>query len=134
MHRTALDLHRRDRMRLRAGPALVDFLRFTFETDAVNFSRCRQGPDGDRHRVAFAFDVKNIMKEESLPLALVETAKLPANQRHQLRVLINSLFDSDEFSALLKGFQMFPDVFVVALSLHECSFCSRRAYGFHPLT
>src|SRR5262245_7848404 len=104
MHRAVLHLHRRDGMRLRASPTLVDFFGFAFETDAVNFSRCRQGPDGDRHRVAFAFDVKNIMKEESLPLALVETAKLPANQRHQLRVLVDSLFDSDEFSALLKGF------------------------------
>src|SRR5262245_45931596 len=104
MHRTALDLHRRDRMRLRGGPALVAFLRFTFETDAVNFSRCRQGPDGDRHRVAFAFDVKDIVKEESFSLALVEAAKLPANQRHQLRVLVDSLFDSDEFSALFKSF------------------------------
>src|SRR5262249_5927937 len=133
MHRAALHLHRRDWMRLRAGPALVDFLWFTFETDAVNFGRCGQGPDGDRHRVAFAFDVKDIVKEEILPLALVEAAKLPANQRHQLRVLVDPPLDSDEFSALLKSFQMFSDVFVVALCLHECSFCSRRAYGFHPL-
>src|SRR5262245_32728183 len=108
MHRTALDLHRRDGMRLRAGPALVDFLRFAFETNAVNFGRRRQGPDRDRHRVAFAFDVKNILKEESFSLALFKPAKLPADQRHQLRVLVDSLFDSYEFPALLKGFQMFP--------------------------
>src|SRR5262245_3514457 len=120
-------------MRLRAGPALVDFLWFAFETDAVNFGRCGQGPDGDGHHVTFAFDVKDIVKEERFPLALDEAAKLPTNQRHQLRVLVDSLFNSDEFPALLKSFQMFADVFVVALSLHECSFCSRRAYGFHPL-
>src|SRR5262245_57573225 len=129
MHRAALHLHRRDGMRLCAGPAVVDFLGFAFETDTVNFSRCRQGPDGDRHRVTFALDVEDVLKEESLPLALVEATKLPTNQRHQLRVLVDSLFDSYEFPALLKGFQMFSDLFVVALSLHECSFCNRRAYG-----
>src|SRR5262249_37151637 len=133
MHQATLHLHRRDGIRLRAGPALVDFLWFAFETDAVNFGGCGQGPDADRHRVAFTFYIKSIVKEESLALALVEAAKLPTNQRHQLRVLVESLFDSDEFPALLKSFQMFPDVFVVPLCLHECSFCSRRAYGFHPL-
>src|SRR5262245_11721951 len=102
MHRTALDLHRSDGMRLRAGPALVDLLRFAFETDTVDFSRCRQGPDSDRHRVAFAFDVKDVLEEERFALTLVETAKLPTNQRHQLRVLVDSLFDSYEFPALLK--------------------------------
>src|SRR5262245_47188969 len=110
MHRTALDLHRSDGMRLRASPALVNFLRFASETDTVDFSRGRQGPDGDRHRVAFAFDVKNIVEEKSFSLALVEAPKLPTNQRHQLRVFVDSLFDSDEFPALFKIFQMFPEI------------------------
>ena len=62
------------------------------------------------------------MEEESFSLALVEAAKLPTNQRHQFGVFIDSLFDTYEFPTLFKSFQMFPDVFVVVLFGHECSF------------
>ena len=126
LHRTALHLHRSDGMRLRPAPVLVNLLRLAFETDAVNFRRCRQGSDRDRHRVAFAFNIDDVLEEECFSLALLEPAKLPPHQRHQLRVLVDSLFDADELPALFKGFQMFSDVFVVVLFLHDGSFGFER--------
>jgi hypothetical protein len=109
-------------MGLRASPTLVNLLGRAFETDAVNLRRRRQGADGDRYRIAFPFNVDDVLEEERFPLALLEPAKLLPYQWHQLRVLVDSLFDTDELSALLKGFQMFSDVFVVAFFLHDGSF------------
>src|SRR5215472_16334995 len=114
-------------MHLRVGPAFVDFRRFTFETDAVDFSRSRKSSHCYRHGIAFPFNIGNVLKQEGFALALFEAAELPTHQRHQLRILVDAFLNSDELSPLSQCFQMLSDVFVIAFFWHARSFTVRDA-------
>ena len=102
LYRRACDFHRFDRLELRLGPALMDLLRLAHQADGVNF--CGRGQSAHRHRhvVAAPFRIDDILKNKRLALALVQTAKLPAHQRHQFSVLIDIAADANQFAALLK--------------------------------
>src|SRR5690242_19642123 len=84
------------RMCLRAGPMFVNLVGLASKADAVDFSRSRQSSYGHRHRVMLAFHVDDDLKEKSLSLAFIQPAKLPADQRHQLGIFIDSLLDPNQ--------------------------------------
>src|SRR3989338_11017627 len=87
-------------LELRLGPAVGNLLRPAHEADAVDLRGSRQGADRDRHSVALSFDVYDILEKEGLTIRLLEPAELPAHQGHQLGILVDLAFDSDELAAL----------------------------------
>src|SRR3990167_3500550 len=117
-------------MELRLGPAVGNLFRPAHEADAVDLRGGRQGADRDRHGVALSFDVYDILEKEGLTIRLLETAKLPAHQRHQLGILVDLAFDSDELAALFERLEVLPNVAVILL--RHCDTLREPFEPYHP--
>src|SRR6185295_17107538 len=119
MSQRGLNFDRLDGIELRFGPALVNLIRFAHHADGINLRGRRQGSDRDRHAIAAPFGIDHVLEYKCLALALIQTAKLPAHQGHELGVLVDFTLDTKQFAALFERFKVLTKVSVVlALARH----------------
>ena len=117
VHRRRLgrNLHRRDRIRFRLRPELIDFGRIGAETDAVDTPVRRQNTDGDRNIVALALGVHRLFEQKCLAVFLFDAAaKLPAHQRMHLLVFVHRLFDPDQQALSFELLQVIVQIGITA--------------------
>jgi hypothetical protein len=73
--------------------------------EIVNFFRAGQRADDDRKFILASFGVNNIFKQPRLAFFFRESAAiLPADERMNLRVLVDRLFDTPQQSARFECF------------------------------
>ncbi len=110
-----IDNARRDRVRRRLDPALVDFVKAAADADAIDFPVRGEHADRDRNVVFALFAVDHVGEQESLAIPLLDAAaELPAHQRVHFGVLVDRPVDGDEQVGLIERLDVIVQVRIAA--------------------
>ena len=117
LHRAVLHQLRRRRLGLRLLPAVLDLGDLAAQAERIDFRRT--GIDADRHAAlqALAACIGDVFEQEAGTLLFLQAAKLPAHQRHQLRVLVDRNGDAPQQFLLVELLQMRAQILQVGLHL-----------------
>src|SRR5712692_3839213 len=130
-----LDDSRRNRLRHRAVPGLVDSVQGAAHADAVDFAARGERADRDRDIVFAALRVGHLGEQERFSVRLLDTAaELPAHQRMHLGVLVDRPIDRYEQPRALEGLEVLVEVGIGAprrgARIAALRFGRRADFGF----
>src|SRR3990167_3844625 len=112
-NRSAADYLRLQQMIHGVDPAVRDFFGAALQTQAIDFSRCRQSTDQNRAGIFSIFGISDVFKEKSLAFEFFQAAKLPAHQRLKLSILIDLASNTNKLPVLLQDRNELAQVAIV---------------------
>ena len=122
------DEDRLDQMIHRVDPAVGDFVRLAFETQAINRFGARK-PADEHSAIVFAlFAVGNVVEQKTAARFFgYAAAKLPAHQGLQLAVFVDFPVNAVQFTVFIQCVDKFAQIFVRFGEIHRIF-----VYAFFP--
>ena len=90
------DQPRLDWLTIRLEPPALDVLHLALQTDGVHFPICPNNGGRNLRVITPALQVGKLFEEPASPLRLLESPKLPPDERIELRILVDLLPDDTE--------------------------------------